>query len=204
MWNNVSFILCANVVCNELAHIQRPPEVPCSLPSAYTTQASHPTLRRALLAKWLDQRRSCRASSHKPSRPMRIRCISVLHPEGIIKSSTGGRADFHQPPLLHGLRTALMDRSPHPERQHRPGDRLRQVGGTAGHTRCTRWEFHHSRAHLSLLRNGERRNPSWRGPGGHVLAPAVKRRSGVLCVRCRSPPPFPPRLRMPARWENRR
>ena len=152
----------------------------------------------------LIQRRSCRASSHKPSRPMRIRCISVLHPEGIIKSSTGGRADFHQPPLLHGLRTALMDRSPHPERQHRPGDRLRQVGGTAGHTRCTRWEFHHSRAHLSLLRNGERRNPSWRGPGGHVLAPAVKRRSGVLCVRCRSPPPFPPRLRMPARWENRR
>ena len=152
----------------------------------------------------LIQRRSCRASSHKPSRPMRIRCISVLHPEGIIKSSTGGRADFHQPPLLHGLRTALMGRSPHPERQHRPGDRLRQVGGTAGHTRCTRWEFHHSRAHLSLLRNGERRNPSWRGPGGHVLAPAVKRRSGVLRVRCRSPPPLPPRLRMPARWENRR
>ena len=72
-----------NVVCNELAHIQRPPETVRSPYSAKPTLASHPTLRRTLLLKGALGRRTWRANLANPSRPMLIRCIRVLQPEGI-------------------------------------------------------------------------------------------------------------------------
>ena len=78
-----------NIVCNELAHIQRPQQAIRSLPSAYPTLASHPTLRRALLLKGALGRRTYTAPLDKPSRQALLhRKSRALQEDGVLDLNT--------------------------------------------------------------------------------------------------------------------